>query len=60
MGQRGRSRGPVVSGAAPVSELSAVKGAAAGGTAGEAVLLWGANTVCRRRGGGTPRRGAAT
>lgn len=36
-----------------------MEGAATGGTPGEAVLLWGANTVCRRRGGGTPRRGAA-
>ena len=59
VGQCGRGRRPVVGGAAPVSELSSVEGAATGGTAGEAVLLWGANTVCRRGGGGAPRRGAA-
>lgn len=60
MGQRWWSRGAVVGSAAPVSELSSVEGAATGGAAGEAVLLWGANTVCGRRGGGTPRRRAAT
>lgn len=60
MGQRWWSRGAVVGSAAPVSELSSVEGAAAGGAAGEAVLLWGANTVCGRRCGGTPRRRAAT
>lgn len=59
MWQRWRGRGPIVGGAAPVSELSAVEGAATGGATGEAVLLRGANTVRRRRGGGTPRRGAA-
>lgn len=36
-----------------------MESAATGGTTGETVLLWGANTVCRRRGGGTSRRGAA-
>lgn len=59
MGQCGRSRRAVVGGAAPVSELSSVEGATACGAAGEAVLLWGANTVRRRRGGGAPRGGAA-
>ncbi len=37
-----------------------MEGAATGGTPRETVLLRGANTVCRRGGGGTPRRGAAT
>jgi len=60
VGQRGRRWGAVVRGAAPVSELSSVESAATRGTAGETVLLRGADTVCRRRGGGTPRGGAAT
>ena len=60
MGQCGGGRGAVVGGTAPVSELSSVEGAATGCAPGEPVLLWGANTVCRRRAGGTPRRGAAT
>ena len=59
MGQRGRGGGAVVGGAASVSQLSSVERAATGGATGEAVLLGCANTVCRRRGGGTPRRGAA-
>lgn len=60
MGQCGRGRGAVVGSAAAVSELSSVKGAAAGGATRKAVLLRGANTVCGGRGGGTTRRGAAT
>lgn len=60
MGQSGRGWGAVVGGTAPVSELSPVEGAATGGATRETVLLRGANTVCRRRGGGTPRRRAAT
>lgn len=58
MGQCGWSWGAIIGSTAPVSELSSVESAATGGTTGETVLLWGANTVCRRRGGGASRRGA--
>lgn len=60
MGQRGRRRGSVVSSTAAISELSSVKGAAAGGAPREAVLLRGGDAVCRWRGGGTAWRRAAT
>lgn len=60
MGQRGRSWGSVVSSTAAISELSSVKGASAGGAPRKAVPLWCGDAVCRRRGGGTAWRRAAT
>lgn len=35
-----------------------MESAATGGAPGKAVLLWSANTVCRRGGGGTTGGGA--
>lgn len=57
MGQCGGSGGAIVGGAASVSELSSVESAATGGSTGETVLLWGANTVCRWGVGGATRGG---
>ena len=60
MGEGGGGRGAVVSGAAAVSKLGTVEGAAARGSPREAVLLRGADAMDGRGGGRPPRRGTAT
>lgn len=60
VGERGRGRRAVVGGAAPISKLSSVEGAAAGAAPGEARAVRGraADAVGGRRRSGGPSAGA--